>query len=73
MANYRAILDQAVSESGEYKDEALTGFINSKLPALTTEQAIINSLRNVMGIDVINMATFGALSEREMNMAMATK
>lgn len=72
VANYRAILDQAVSESGEYKDEALTGFINSKLPALTTEQAIINSLRNVMGIDVINMATFGALSEREMKMAMAT-
>lgn len=72
VANYRAILDQAVSESGEYKEEALTGFINSRLPAITPEQAIINSLRNVMGIDVINMATFGALSEREMKMAMAT-
>ena len=70
--NYRAILDQAVSESGEYEGDALTGFINSKLPAITAEQATIRSIANLMGIDVINMATFGALSEREMKMAMAT-
>ena len=34
--------------------------------------AKLRTIANKMGISVINMATFGALSEREMKMAMAT-
>ena len=60
------------NQDGTYNKKALTGWATSFMPSFTEEQAIIESTANLMGIDVINMATFGALSEREMAMAMAT-
>ena len=53
-------------------DKARTGWIANQLPAMKRETALLRRVANVMGISVINMATFGALSEREMAMAMAT-
>ena len=57
---------------GTFNKNAITGWAANQFPAFKKEQALIRSTANLMGIDVINMATFGALSEREMQMAMAT-
>ena len=53
-------------------DKARTGWIANQLPAMRKSTAKLRTIANKMGISVINMATFGALSEREMQMAMAT-
>jgi hypothetical protein len=53
-------------------DAARTGWIANQLPAMRKSTAKLRTIANKMGISVINMATFGALSEREMKMAMAT-
>ena len=53
-------------------DGALTGYIQQKLPAINDRTALLRGIQNKLGISVINSATFGALSEREMQMAMAT-
>jgi len=53
-------------------EKARTGWIANKLPAMKKETSALRRIANIMGIKVINMATFGALSEREMAMAMAT-
>ena len=57
---------------GTYNKDAMSGWAVNMLPSFTAEMGMIRSTSNLMGIDVINMATFGALSEREMKMAMAT-
>ena len=57
---------------GTYNEDAITGWIPDYLPSFNADQAFINSTANLMGIKVINMATFGALSEKEMQMAMET-
>ena len=57
---------------GTYNERAITGWAADMMYDFTAEQSMIGSVANLMGIDVINMATFGALSEREMAMAMAT-
>ena len=51
---------------------AVSGVIGKYLPAFNAQTGILNSISNTLGISVINMATFGALSEREMAMAMRT-
>jgi len=51
---------------------AASGPIASKFFAFNEQTALLGSIVNLMGISVINMATFGALSEREMQMAMRT-
>ena len=53
-------------------DEALTGWLQNKLPAVNDRTALLRGIQNKLGIQIINSATFGALSEREMQMAMAT-
>ena len=53
-------------------DGALSGFLARRLPAIDDKTALLFGLQNKLGISVINSATFGALSEREMQMAMAT-
>jgi len=53
-------------------DGALSGWLVDKLPAMDDRTALLRGLQNKLGISVINSATFGALSEREMAMAMAT-
>ena len=57
---------------GTFNEDAMSGWAVNMLPSFTAEMGLIRSTSNLMGIDVINMATFGALSEREMKMAMAT-
>ena len=69
---YLQVMRTLKNPDGTYNEKAITGWVADYLPAFTTEQSIIDSVSNLMGIDVINMATFGALSEREMAMAMAT-
>jgi len=75
--NYQIALDQLthIDANGVRvfnDDGARTGWIANTLPAMKKETALLRRVANVMGISVINMATFGALSEREMAMAMAT-
>lgn len=48
-----------------------TGVIQRFLPAFDENTAMFNSLRTTLGIDVINSATFGALSERELDLALS--
>jgi hypothetical protein len=55
----------------EYRT-ALTGFVVDQLPATNPQTALLRGIQNQLGIKVINSATFGALSEREMEMAMRT-
>jgi hypothetical protein len=54
------------------EDGALSSYLTSKLPAIDDRTALLRGISNKLGISVINSATFGALSEREMQMAMAT-
>jgi hypothetical protein len=69
---YQHVQSVLMNPDGTFNKKAITGWITDFLPSFTAEQAIIKSTANIMGIDVINMATFGALSEREMQMAMQT-
>lgn len=58
---------------GELLDEgAETGIIRNQLSAFTSATSELRALGNALGIDVINSATFGALSESEMNLALRT-
>jgi len=50
-----------------------TGFIMSKLPVLNEATASLRSAANQLGITVINSATFGALSEKELQLALSTE
>ena len=69
---YQHVQSILMGDDGKPNPDAITGWITDFLPSFKAEQAIIKSTANIMGIDVINMATFGALSEREMQMAMQT-
>ena len=69
---YQGVQRVLMNPDGTYNKKAISGWITNRLPSFTDDQAIIKATANLMGIDVINMATFGALSEREMQMAMQT-
>jgi len=58
--------DLAASQKG-----VMTGVFERFLPAFDENTAMFNSLRTTLGIDVINSATFGALSERELDLALS--
>lgn len=51
---------------------AKTGVIDQFLPAFTEATATLRSAANSLGIDVINSATFGALSATELRLALDT-
>ena len=51
---------------------AETGLLRQYLPAFDANTAQVRSIGNKLGINVINMATFGALSEKELNLALKT-
>jgi len=75
--NYEDALQQLIytDEHGveHFRDDgARTGWLANELPSMRTATSRLRTIANMMGIEVINMATFGALSEREMKMAMAT-
>jgi hypothetical protein len=52
---------------------AKSGFFTSMLPAFDAGTAQLRSMANQLGIDVVNSATFGALSESELRLALATQ
>lgn len=49
-----------------------TGVIQSRLPSVRAASIELDNLRNRMGLDVIGGATFGALSESELEFALDT-
>ena len=64
-----SLLDQALAavEAG-----ASTGVIRNMLPALNSATAQLRAVANQLGIEIINSATFGALSEKELGLALST-
>lgn len=58
---------------GELVDEgAKTGFISKFLPSTDAATSELRNITNKMGIDIINSATFGALSATELRLALET-
>ena len=51
---------------------ANTGALASRFPSLTAETVELENLQRQLGLDVISAVTFGALSEKEMEVAMQT-
>lgn len=78
-----AMMDRAESLYGSlntyYKalqaldDGADSGFIEQFLPALNEATSSLRQAANSLGIDVINSATFGALSATELQLALSTE
>lgn len=54
------------------KEGAQTGAIAERFPSWRASTIELLNLRNQLGIDVINSATFGALSESELELALQT-
>lgn len=54
------------------KEGAQTGAIAERFPSWRASTIELLNLRNQLGIDVINSATFGALSEAELELALQT-
>jgi hypothetical protein len=52
---------------------AESGVFRSMLPAFDSATAQLRTVASQLGIDVINSATFGALSEKELQLALATE
>ena len=58
---------------GQLVDEgAKTGFIRKFLPSTDAATSELRNITNKMGIDIINSATFGALSATELRLALET-
>ena len=51
---------------------AESGVIRNMLPSFTSQTAALRSIAQNLGIGVINSATFGALSEKELQLALST-
>lgn len=62
-----------INEALEALDRgAQSGIVYNMLPNVTEASASLENAMNRMGLDVIGMVTFGALSEGEMRLAMET-
>lgn len=58
---------------GQLVDEgAKTGFIQKFIPSTDAATTELRQIANKMGIDIINSATFGALSATELRLALST-
>jgi hypothetical protein len=70
------IIDQQIQDFrriGELVDQgAKTGFIQKFLPSTDAATTELRQIANKMGIDIINSATFGALSATELQLALST-
>ncbi len=70
------IIDRQIDDFkrvGELLDEgAKTGFIRKFLPSTDAATSELRNITNKMGIDIINSATFGALSATELRLALET-
>lgn len=62
-------IDRAIAAIDE---GARSGVVISKMPTFTKATAELESAAKSLGIDVINSATFGALSEKELQLALDT-
>lgn len=64
-----ANIDEAIAaiDSG-----AKSGLVYNMLPSVTEASAALESAMNRMGLDVVGAVTFGALSEGELKLALAT-
>lgn len=51
---------------------ANTGIIAKYIPSFDAATANLKAMANMLGIDIINSATFGALSEKELSLALST-
>ena len=67
---YQIALDAAMAAQAEGRD--VGGILKSRLPSFNEQTAAFRSAANTLGIGVINSATFGALSEKELQLAMST-
>jgi len=65
LRNYQGILTSL-------DEGAVTGWVANQLPTLNANTANLESFARQLGLDVIGSVTFGALSEAEMKLAMAT-
>lgn len=54
------------------EDGAETGWIKQHLPTFQANTQLLRNVANEMGIDIINSATFGALSSTELKLALST-
>jgi len=70
------IIDQQIKDFkriGQLVDEgAKTGFIRKFMPSTDDATTELRQIANKMGIDIINSATFGALSATELQLALST-
>jgi len=53
-------------------ENAASGFVEKYLPAFNSATYELRTIANRLGIEVINSATFGALSETELELALST-
>jgi hypothetical protein len=74
--NAANILQGNVSKYGQALEAseggAQSGVVRQFLPALDAQTAELRRLGSLLGIDIINSATFGALSATELNLALST-
>jgi len=54
------------------EEGAETGWIKQHLPTFNANTQLLRNVANEMGIDIINSATFGALSATELKLALST-
>lgn len=54
------------------REGANTGVLADRFPDLTAEAVELRNVQNQLGLDVISSVTFGALSEKELQVAMQT-
>lgn len=60
-------------DQGIENGQTTSGFFRDYLPSINAATSALRQAANRMGITVINSATFGALSEQELKMAMSTE
>jgi len=71
------VLNNSITMYGQALDAldrgAGSGWVRDFMPSLDEATADLRRIANQLGIDVINSATFGALSEKELQLALRTQ
>lgn len=65
-------IDKLYTALSAVRDGAESGAIRQFLPAFDAATAQLRAMGNALGIDIINSATFGALSATELRLALST-
>lgn len=66
------MLTKLQSAKGAVARGASSGAIARFIPSFNEATSELRSMANMLGIDIINSATFGALSEKELQLALST-